>query len=169
MVNERNDDAFQLVKYNSRRQRTKAQLHVNSKPVIVECDSVDEILDKINSALLKFKESQFHQTLINEVKKILITLNSTGNSWSELECHTTNTLLKQTAYYIYKLKPYVTEIVLRNNFEYTNIFNGTSLHIFLKDKLGKIPVDFWDKTTSLLCGDNDPEFIDSPYNFQEEK
>ncbi|XP_058804155.1 SRR1-like protein isoform X2 [Phymastichus coffea] len=27
-----------------------------------------------------------------------------GNSWSEIECHTTDALLKQTAYHIYKLK-----------------------------------------------------------------
>jgi hypothetical protein len=262
MVSKENGD-FKLVKYKSRRQ-SKTRVKVNSKEIIVECDSVNEIIHKINAALTKFKESQFHQTLLNEVKKILHTLNFTGlidiicyglgnfsqhncskyqlaalltlkeaysaniyiydplfgkneieslkqlnlqvidkneegkriinnhitlifmphcskqltnnflyanwsplirncillgNSWSELECHTTNASLKQTAYFIYKLKPYVTEIKLKNNFEYPNTFSGTSLHIFSKEKLDKVPADFWNKTPELLCNDKDPEFI----------
>ena len=82
-----------------------------------------------------------------------------GNSWSELECHTTNVLFMQTAYYVHVLKPYVTEIKLKNNFEYPNTFSGTSFHIFTKEKLDTVSPDFWKKRPDLLCAANDPEFI----------
>ncbi|XP_016845125.1 uncharacterized protein LOC103317667 [Nasonia vitripennis] len=82
-----------------------------------------------------------------------------GNSWSELECHTTDALLKQTAYYVHKLKPYITEIKLKNNFEHPNTFSGTSLHIFPKKSLDTVPTDFWQKKDDLLCTESDPEFI----------
>ena len=82
-----------------------------------------------------------------------------GNSWSELECHTTDALLQKTALLIYKLKKYTTEIKLKNNFEYPNTFSGTSIHIFTKKKLEIVPCNFWENKPRLISVDNDPEFI----------
>lgn len=82
-----------------------------------------------------------------------------GNSWSEIACHTTDASLKQTAYFIYKLKSYVTEIKIKNNFHYSNTFSGTSFHIFTEEKLASLPKDFWDNKPELLCINSDPEFI----------
>lgn len=82
-----------------------------------------------------------------------------GNSWSELECNTTDALLRQTAHFVYRLKPYATEIKLRNNFHYPNTFSGTSLHIFTREKLDKIPVDFWEEKPDLERTEDDPEFV----------
>ena len=261
MVSE--EDDFKLVQYNSRRQR-KPRLKLNKTREITNCDSVDEIITKANAALQRFKESPFHETLFNGLKRVLETLNvdgivdiicygignfsehncskyqlaallsmklvycsnvyiydplftkneieclkqlnlqvienneegkrtlnnhSTllfmphctkqltnnllyanwsplihncillGNSWSELECHTTEASLKQSAHFLYKLKPYVTEITLKNNFQYPNTFSGTSLHIFTKQNLDKVPSDFWDNKPDIVYSKNDPEFI----------
>ncbi|XP_014227680.1 SRR1-like protein [Trichogramma pretiosum] len=82
-----------------------------------------------------------------------------GNSWSDIECHTTDALFQQTIHYMYKLKPYVTEIKLQNNFQYPNTFSGTSIHIFTKEQLDKIPSDFWNKKPELSRDYNDQEFI----------
>ncbi|KAJ8678736.1 hypothetical protein QAD02_014523 [Eretmocerus hayati] len=82
-----------------------------------------------------------------------------GNSWSELECNTTNALLKQDVNFVYKLKEYATEINLQNNFHYPNTFSGTSLHIFTEEKLSTVPVGFWETNPTSPVIHSDPELI----------
>lgn len=260
MFEEVNND-FKKVKHNSRR---KAKLKVNKSKETVEIYSVDEIIEKVNLAVQKLKDSPFYPVVKTEIERALNYLHSScivdiicygignfsehicskfqlatllalkslyssnvyiydplftkneieslkrlnlqviekneegkrtinnhltlvymphcskqllnnflltnwtpvihncillGNSWSEVECNTTDALLKQNAISIYKLKPFVTEIKLKNNFQYPNTFSGTSLHIFTKEKLEKLDPDFWKDRPENLCVDNDPELI----------
>jgi len=48
-----------------------------------------------------------------------------------------------TVTYIQRIQPYVTEIKLRYSFIYDDVFNNTSIHIFTKQDLLKVPADFW--------------------------
>lgn len=262
MFNEENDD-FIIVKYNSRRQR-KPKLNVNKLKETVEYYSVDEIIEKVNVAEQKFKESPFYLTLVSEINQALNCLNKNriidivcygignfsehicskfqlasllllksiysskvyiydplftkneieslkklnlqvieeneegkrvmnnhttlifmphcskqlinnflyanwtplihncillGNSWSEIECNTTDASLKESAIFIYKLKPFVTEVKLKNNFQYPNTFSGTSLHIFTKEKLNLVDSNFWEDKPKNLYISSDSDFV----------
>ncbi|XP_076630974.1 SRR1-like protein isoform X1 [Colletes latitarsis] len=45
--------------------------------------------------------------------------------------------------YISRIQPYVTEIVLRNNFMYEDVFNDLNIHIFLEQNIDMVPRSFW--------------------------
>ncbi|XP_043519656.1 SRR1-like protein isoform X1 [Frieseomelitta varia] len=45
--------------------------------------------------------------------------------------------------YIIRIQPYVTEITLRNNFIYKEVFNDLSIHTFFEHDINKIPENFW--------------------------
>lgn len=45
--------------------------------------------------------------------------------------------------YILRVRPYVTEIVLTNNFIHEEAFNDLNIHIFLKKDMNNIPRNFW--------------------------
>lgn len=63
--------------------------------------------------------------------------------------------------YLHDIAPYVTEIKLKNLFEYDSAFSSQSVHFFTKKKLRRVPIDFWQnreepqylKTYENLCPD----------------
>ncbi|XP_014212669.1 SRR1-like protein [Copidosoma floridanum] len=234
-----NEEEFKLVKYKNHRQ-SKPQFKIKTKREVIETESVDEIINRINTTTQHFKESPFYQTLLSALNKALATLNLNGvaeiicyglgnfsehlsskyqlaallciklvysskvliydplftkheieclekldlhvlkindegkrcinnystlvfmphcNSWSELECQTTDALFQLTVPCIYMLKPYVREIHLKNNFHYPNAFSGTSLHIFTQEKLNTVVEHFWKSKPKLVNFNKDSDFI----------
>lgn len=83
-----------------------------------------------------------------------------GNSFNSLIESQPNRLLSETVAYIHKLFPFTSEIVLENNFKYTDIFNDTSLHWFPKEKIDTIDHNFWKKNNKPSY-ENTEEFITS--------
>ncbi|EFN69759.1 SRR1-like protein [Camponotus floridanus] len=61
--------------------------------------------------------------------------------------------------YILRIRPYVTEIQLENSFEYEEVFNDLSIHIFTKQDLLKTPADFWNSREEPQYLKKDVEFI----------
>ncbi|XP_003708542.2 SRR1-like protein isoform X1 [Megachile rotundata] len=47
--------------------------------------------------------------------------------------------------YVLRIRPYVTEIPLRNNFTYKDVFSDLNIHIFLEENINAIPQSFWNK------------------------
>nr|XP_034193757.1 SRR1-like protein isoform X1 [Osmia lignaria]XP_034193758.1 SRR1-like protein isoform X1 [Osmia lignaria] len=47
--------------------------------------------------------------------------------------------------YVLRIRPYVTEIPLRNNFIYKDVFSDLNIHIFLEENINAIPQSFWNK------------------------
>lgn len=92
----------------------------------------------------------------NKLKNCVLICNSFGS----LVENNPSRLLRDTVSYIYKLHPYTCEIVLENNFKYTDIFNDTSLHYFPKEKLEELSEDFWIKGDKPAY-ENTEEFITS--------
>ncbi|XP_031843006.1 SRR1-like protein isoform X2 [Nomia melanderi] len=45
--------------------------------------------------------------------------------------------------YIVRIRPYVREITLRNNFPHEQVFNDLNIHIFLEEDIAKVPGNFW--------------------------
>ncbi|CAD1474411.1 unnamed protein product, partial [Heterotrigona itama] len=45
--------------------------------------------------------------------------------------------------YIIRIEPYVTEITLRNDFIYEEVFNDLSIHTFFEHDINRIPENFW--------------------------
>lgn len=66
-----------------------------------------------------------------------------ANSISNLVCSTPDRFLKIDAAFIARLYPFTNEIVLPNNFKFTDIFNDTSIHTFSEQKLNDQPKTFW--------------------------
>ncbi|XP_059053008.1 SRR1-like protein isoform X1 [Achroia grisella] len=82
------------------------------------------------------------------------------NSFNALIESQPSRLLSETVTYIYKIFPFTSEIVLENNFKYTDIFNDTSIHWFPKEKLDTVNEDLWKKIDKPTY-DNTEEFITS--------
>jgi hypothetical protein len=65
------------------------------------------------------------------------------NSFSEIIDRCLHKDILDTAGYILRIQPYVTEIPLDNSFIYEEVFNDLTLHIFTQNDLLKVPSDFW--------------------------
>lgn len=64
-----------------------------------------------------------------------------GNSFSNLVNSTPSRFLSVDAGFIIKLQPHCKEIVLENNFKFTDIFNDTSIHQF--PTIEQLPSEIW--------------------------
>ncbi|XP_063381950.1 SRR1-like protein isoform X1 [Cydia fagiglandana] len=82
------------------------------------------------------------------------------NSFSSLVENLPNRILKETVPFIAKISPFVSEIILENNFVYTDIFNDTSIHHFPSINIEKLDKDFWIKGDKPNY-ENTEEFITS--------
>ncbi|XP_011350015.1 SRR1-like protein isoform X2 [Ooceraea biroi] len=65
------------------------------------------------------------------------------NSFSKIVDSCLHRDIANTAGYILRIQPYVTEIQLENSFVYEEVFNDLNVHIFTKEDLLKAPSDFW--------------------------
>lgn len=61
--------------------------------------------------------------------------------------------------YILRIQPYVTEIVLQNNFIYEEVFNDLNIHIFLEQNISKIPQSFWNKQEKPCYQDIEIDYL----------
>lgn len=82
------------------------------------------------------------------------------NSFNSLIENQPSRVLKEIVPFIKNIFPYTSEIYLENNFQYSDIFNDTSLHYFPNDKLLNIDSTFWTKSDKPKYEDNE-EFISS--------
>lgn len=82
------------------------------------------------------------------------------NSFSSLIDNQPSRILSETVQYIYKIYPHTTELSLENNFKFTDIFNDTSIHHFLKADLENLDSAFWIKVDKPTY-ENTEEFISS--------
>lgn len=82
-----------------------------------------------------------------------------GNSFDSLICSTPERILKSNAEFILKINPFVRELFLENNFKFSDIFNDTSIHLFEKDKIENIEIDFWENISEPIYKKEDTEFI----------
>lgn len=82
------------------------------------------------------------------------------NSFTSIIDNQLERVLKDTVPYIHRVLPYCEEIVLINNFRFTDIFNDISVHTFPKEKLDEISTEFWIKGEKPKYNDNE-EFITS--------
>lgn len=64
-----------------------------------------------------------------------------------------------TAGYMLRIRPYVTEIRLENSFVYEEVFNDLNIHIFTRQDLLKVPADFWSSKEEPRYLTKDVEFI----------
>lgn len=64
-----------------------------------------------------------------------------------------------TAGYILRIRPYVTEIRLENSFVYEEVFNDLNIHIFIRQDLLKVPADFWSSKEEPRYLIKDVEFV----------
>jgi SRR1 len=87
-----------------------------------------------------------------------------GNSFSNILTATPLRLLEKTGGYIVRIEKFCTEIPLRNNFRFTDIFNDTSIHIFESSKLAAITESDWLNADEPKYTDEDSELITSPLN-----
>lgn len=82
-----------------------------------------------------------------------------GNSFDSLISSTPERILKSNAEFLLKINPFVRELHLENNFKYSDIFNDTSIHLFLKDKIENLEIDFWENISEPNYKKEDTEFI----------
>lgn len=82
------------------------------------------------------------------------------NSFTSLIENQPARVLIDTVPYIQKIHPHTTELILVNNFTFTDIFNDTSIHHFPKENLDTVPLDFW-MNTEKPSYKNSEEFITS--------
>lgn len=80
------------------------------------------------------------------------------NSFTALIDNHPTRILSESVPYIYKIHPHTDEIIIENNFKFTDIFNDTSLHKFTKDL--SIESEFWKKGDKPTYK-NTEEFITS--------
>lgn len=82
-----------------------------------------------------------------------------GNSFDSLISLTPERILKSNAEFILKINPFVKELHLENNFKYSDIFNDTSIHLFEKDKIESLEIEFWENISEPTYNKEDTEFI----------
>lgn len=61
--------------------------------------------------------------------------------------------------YISRVRPYVTEVALRNDFPYEEAFNDSHIHIFLKRDIDAIPGSFWNEREEPRYPDAETDFF----------
>lgn len=67
--------------------------------------------------------------------------------------------VSNTAGYILRIRPYVTEFRLENSFAYEEVFNDLNVHIFTKQDLLKVPAGFWSYKEEPQYLTKDVEFV----------
>ncbi|XP_066141675.1 SRR1-like protein [Euwallacea fornicatus] len=82
-----------------------------------------------------------------------------GNSFNGIVDSTSKWELSKSAEYINKILPYVLELAFVNNFKFFEVFNDTSIHIFLMEKLNLLTEEFWIEHMEPEYSDSDIEFI----------
>lgn len=82
------------------------------------------------------------------------------NSFTTLIDNNPNRIISESVPFIYKIYPYTKEIIVQNNFKFTDIFNDTALHHFPVENLSKLDIDFWHKGSKPTY-ENTEEFITS--------
>lgn len=65
------------------------------------------------------------------------------NSFSEIAETNLKRHLASKYTYFNKILPHIKEVKPENSFKHKDIFNNISLHIFPKEKLSNLPVEFW--------------------------
>lgn len=81
-----------------------------------------------------------------------------ANSFSQIIDNCLRRDILETAGYMLRIRPYVTEIQLENSFVYENVFNDLSIHIFTKRDLLQVPSNFWSSREEPRYSTNE-EFI----------
>ena len=77
-----------------------------------------------------------------------------SNSFKEL----VSKEFEESVNYLGKIYPYTFEIELKNTFEYEEVFNGSSIHVFRRANLASIPIAYWEsKEIPTYC--NNCEFV----------
>lgn len=61
--------------------------------------------------------------------------------------------------YVLRIQPYVTEIILRNDFIYEEAFNDLSIHIFLDRNINAISESFWNKREVPCYQDSEIDYL----------
>ncbi|XP_053976753.1 SRR1-like protein [Hylaeus volcanicus] len=76
------------------------------------------------------------------------------NSFSAIEDHSKfRNYMLMPIDYILRIRPYVTEIALKNNFTYEEVFHDLNIHIFLERDIVTVPRDFWSEREEPSYGD----------------
>ncbi|KAF7381633.1 hypothetical protein HZH66_014027 [Vespula vulgaris] len=81
------------------------------------------------------------------------------NSFSDIVEKSLKWHLMKFANYVLRIYPYTTEIKLQNDFEYTEVFSATSIHIFTKQSLSEVSSNFWVDKENPHYQEKDIEFI----------
>jgi len=82
-----------------------------------------------------------------------------ANSFSGIIDNCLHRDVLNTAGYILRIRPYVTEIRLENSFVYEEVFNDLNIHIFTRQDLLKVPADFWSSKEEPQYLTKDVEFV----------
>ncbi|XP_025158951.1 SRR1-like protein isoform X2 [Harpegnathos saltator] len=82
-----------------------------------------------------------------------------ANSFSRIINSCSRRIILDTAGYMLRIRPYVTELQLENSFVHEEVFNDLNIHIFTKQDLLKIPPDFWDSREEPRYLTDEVEFI----------
>lgn len=78
-----------------------------------------------------------------------------SNSFENLKRNTPERFLKEDAEYILKICDFTAEYSIDNNYQFSDVFNDTSIHVFCKTKLNNVPEDFWIKSN------DEPKYCDT--------
>lgn len=82
-----------------------------------------------------------------------------SNSFGELVDSIFLRSLEESKNFLARIQPYTREIQLRNSFEHEEIFNGSSIHIFLKEDLARVPENFWNLREEPIYREENCEFV----------
>lgn len=84
-----------------------------------------------------------------------------SNSINTILDSNTDSFLETNLNFLFNVKDILEEVPIINNFKFTDIFNDTSLHYFLSNKLNNLPKYFWD------LGSAEPSYVEC--NFERTK
>jgi hypothetical protein len=83
------------------------------------------------------------------------------NSFQNIVTSSPRRFLESNANYLLRIHEHIEETELKNNFKYTDIFNDSSLHYFLEDKLLKLDEKFWTDNQEPKYEEDDIELVTS--------
>ena len=83
------------------------------------------------------------------------------NSFQNIVTASPRRFLESNAGYLLRALDYIEETELVNTFKYTDIFNDSSLHYFLEEKLLKLEPDFWTDNEEPKYEEDDIELVTS--------
>ncbi|KAK3085062.1 hypothetical protein FSP39_023661, partial [Pinctada imbricata] len=83
-----------------------------------------------------------------------------GNSFNNI-CSNLITISSDQGYisFVFQILPYVNEHPLPENFQYSDIFNDTSVHFFPSDRIHSVCDEFWTDCTEPTYDKEDIEYI----------